>query len=348
MKRPARREMTRREAVRVLGAGAVGLLAGRIDGRRAGSAQEGAAIVRTVVNDVPPSRLTGATLMHEHLSMNFAGNNAAFSFYKDADLMAEEVRACAKDGVTCIVDNGGSSLGRSIEALRTLSIRTGMLIVAGGGLHTKPVYPADVLKKSEEEIAEDFYKLATAERWGIIGEIGTGTAVPMDPVERKVLLASARLHRRTGLPISTHVSDGCAQCALDQLDAFEHAGVDLNHLIIGHLNDIKDDPTAVPLAIAKRGAYVGFDHSGKPEDPRLSEYVRTIMAVLEAGHEDKVCLSSDFSNQKYLRKNGGPGISMVMTTMVPRLRQAGVSEATLHRILVENPRRLLAFLPKTT
>jgi predicted metal-dependent phosphotriesterase family hydrolase len=63
-----------------------------------------------------------------------------------------------------------------------------------------------------------------------------------------------------------------------------------------------------------------------------------------------VCLSSDFAfpSQKYLRKNGGPGIAMVMTTMVPRLRQAGVNEATLHKILVENPRRALAFVPKAT
>jgi phosphotriesterase-related protein len=122
--------------------------------------------------------------------------------------------------------------------------------------------------------------------------------------------------------------------------------VNLNHVVIGHLNDIRDHPTAAPLAIAKRGAYVAFDHSGRPDDPRLQEYVRTIMAMLEAGHEDRVCVSSDFANQKYLRKNGGPGIAMVMTTMVPRLKQAGVREATLHKILVENPRRALAFVPK--
>jgi phosphotriesterase-related protein len=168
----------------------------------------------------------------------------------------------------------------------------------------------------------------------------------MDAQERKVLRAAARLHARTGLSIITHVSDGCAQCALDQVNLFEDAGVNLNHVVIGHLNDITDQPTAAPLAIAKRGAYVAFDHSGRPDDPRLPEYVRTIMAVLEAGREDRLCLSSDFASQKYLRKNGGPGIAMMMTTMVPRLRQAGVNEATLHKILVENPRRALAFVPK--
>ena len=308
--------------------------------------QPATAIVRTVLRDVPPLQITGATLIHEHLSMNAHGNNPAFGFYRDLDLMSDEVRACAADGVSCIVDTGGTSLDRSIDALRAFAGRSGVLIVAGGGLHTKPVYPADTLRKTEKQIAEEFYNLATSERWGVIGEIGTGTAVPMDPQERKVLLAVARLHARTGLSIITHVSGGCAQCAMDQIDVLEQAGVSLNRVVVGHLNDITDSPAAAPLAIARRGAYLGFDHSGKPDDPRLQEYVRTIMTVIEAGHVDKLCLSSDFSNQKYLRKNGGPGIAMVMTTMVPRLRAAGVDGATLHKILVENPRRAIAFVPK--
>jgi|SRR5579864_6337678 len=347
------RELTRRKAVNLLGVGAAfGLLpALREQTVVAATPQQSlavqstlprGAVVRTVLSDVSPTRITGATLIHEHLS-------STADFYRDLDLMTDEVQACAKDGVSCIVDTGHPDLGRSIPDLRTIARRSGMLIVAGGGLHTKGLYPADVFQKSEEQLAEDFYTLATAERWGVIGEIGTGTAVPMDRDERKVLRAFALLHRRTGLSIITHVSDGCAQCALDQIDVYEQAGVNLNHVVIGHLNEITDQPTVVPLAIAKRGAYLGFDHSGRPDDPRLREYVRTIMAILEAGYVDRVCLSSDFSisSGKYLRKNGGPGISMTMTQFVPRLRQAGVNDATLHKILVENPRRVLAFVPKT-
>jgi phosphotriesterase-related protein len=331
------RELTRREAVTLLGSVFAASLP---QSSAAQSVFPKGAIVRTVLRDVPPERITGTTLIHEHLS-------STADFYRDLDLMTEEVRACAKDGVSCIVDTGHPDLGRSIDALRTIARRSGMLIVAGGGLHSKGTYPADVFQKSEEQIAEDLYALATAERWGVIGEIGTGTAVPMDPAERKVLRAVARLHRRTGLSIITHVSDGCAQCALDQVGAYEQAGVNLNQVVIGHLNEITDQPTVAPLAIAKRGAYLGFDHSGKPDDPRLQEYVGTIMTILEAGYVDHVCLSSDFSNAKYLRKNGGPGIAMTMTNFVPLLRRAGVNDATLHRILVENPRRALAFVPKT-
>jgi len=341
------RELTRREAVRLLSVGTAGGLVTMRAELRVGAApvQDTAPIVRTVLSDVPPARLTGATLIHEHLSMHF-DDNPAFDFYRDLDLMSDEVRACAADGVSCIVDTGHPDLGRSLEALRTMASRSGMLIVAGGGFHTKPLYPLDTVRKSEEQIAEDFFKLATSERWGVIGEIGTGTAVLMDPEERKVLRAAARLSTRTGLLIITHNSGDRAQCALDQVDVLEQGGVNLNRVVIGHLNEITDRPTAAPLAIAKRGAYLGFDHSGKPDDPRLPEYVRTIIAVIEAGYVEKVCLSSDFSNQKYLRKNGGPGIAMLMTTMVPRLRQAGLNDATQHQILVENPRRAHAFEPK--
>jgi phosphotriesterase-related protein len=329
------REMTRRDAVRLLGAAAAIPFV----------PVEAAPIIRTVLRDVPPSTIPGTTLIHEHLSMNANGTNPAFGFYRDLDLMTEEVRACADAGVSCIVDTGHPDLGRSIDALRTIASRSGVLIVAGGGFHSKPVYPADLAGKTEEQIADELYRLASVERWGVIGEIGTGTSVPMDPDERKVLRAIARLHRRTGLSIITHVSDGCAQCALDQIDAYEQAGVNLNRVVVGHLNDITEHPTTAPLSIAKRGAYVGFDHSGKPDDPRLPEYVRTIMATLDAGYANRVCLSSDFSNGKYLRSNGGPGIAMTITEFVPRLRQAGVSDATLRTILVENPRRVLAFVP---
>ena len=121
----------------------------------------------------------------------------------------------------------------------------------------------------------------------------------------------------------------------------------MRHVVVGHLNNIQDRPAAVPIAIARRGAYLGFDHSGRPDDPRLDEYVVTLRAIIDAGFADRICLSSDFANAKYLRKNGGPGIDMILTTIVPRLRRAGVPDATLHTILVENPRRVLSFEPKS-
>jgi phosphotriesterase-related protein len=310
---------------------------------RVGAADQKPLIVRTILEDLPPERLAGTTLFHEHLSMSRVG---ASSFYDDVGLIADEVKACAQDGISCIVDAGTAGLGRKIDALRTIATRSGVHIVASGGLHLKTDYPSDVFRKTADQIADDLVELARVERWGAIGEMGTGTAVPTDPDERRALQAAAKAHVRTGLPIITHVSDGCMQCALDQVNIFETAGANLHQVVIGHLNDIEDQPTAASIAIAKRGTYLGFDHSGRPDDPRADEYVRTILAIIDAGFADRICLSSDFANAKYLRKNGGPGIDMIMKTLLPRLRRAGVPERTLHTILVENPRRVLSFEPK--
>jgi phosphotriesterase-related protein len=334
--------MTRRDAIRMLGIGA-GLSAIPAD-TFAGAAVQSRAIIRTILEDIPPARLMGPTLMHEHLSMGRADGGP--TFYDDVALLADEVRACGRDGVSCIVDTGNAGLGRKIEALRAIATRSGVFIVASGGWYRKVSYPPDVFRKTADQIADDFVQLAKAERWGALGEIGTGTGVPTDADERKVLQAAAKAHVRTGLPIITHTDDGCAKCALDQVDIFEAAGADLRKVVIGHLNDITDEPTAAPIAIARRGANLGFDHSGRPDDPRADEYARTILAVMNAGFTDRICLSSDFANAKYLRKNGGPGIDMILTTIVPNLRRAGVTDATLHAILVENPRRILAFEPK--
>ena len=309
--------LTRREAIHLLGvAGGLGILGSRellsAEANAAHAAQAGAApfpkgtIIRTILEDVPPARLTGTTLFHEHLSISRA--NGQPIFYDDTGLIADEVKACAADGVSCIVDVGVAGLGRKIAALRTIAQRSGMLIVAGGGLHAKSDYPPDVFRKTADQVADDFVALAKAERWGVIGEMGTGTAVPMDPDERKALQAAAKAHVRTGLPIVTHTSDGCALCALDQVDVLEAAGANLRQVVIGHLNEIEKDPAAAPLAIAKRGANVGFDHSGRPDDPRLDEYVRTIQAVLDAGYEDQIFLSSEFSSECWTTWSTNAGV----------------------------------------
>jgi phosphotriesterase-related protein len=331
--------MTRREMMTVLAAAALPL-----------GPQAAKPIIRTVLRDVNPSEIDGTILIHEHLSLggtDWGIDRPGSKWYEDVDLIANEVAACMPDGVRCIVDMGTSDLGRKIDSLRTIATRSKMHIVAGGGLHAKDDYPPGTLRKTADQIADDFHRLAIAERWGVIGEMGTGTNVPMDSDERKALVAAAKLHQRTGLAIVTHVSDGCTRCAVDQVDLFESAGVSLDRVVIGHLNDIKEQPAVVPMAIAKRGAYVAFDHSGKPDDPRADEYVNTIRTLLDAGLANRICLSSDFASPKSLRKNGGPGIDMTVTNFVPRLRRAGVDDATLRMILIENPRRVLSFVPRS-
>jgi phosphotriesterase-related protein len=76
--------------------------------------------------------------------------------------------------------------------------------------------------------------------------------------------------------------------------------------------------------------------------------VRLVLDVLNAGYEDNLMLAADFSQSPQLKANWGNGFSTVLVQFVPKLRYAGVSDATLHKILVDNPRRFLAYVPKKT
>jgi phosphotriesterase-related protein len=68
---------------------------------------------------------------------------------------------------------------------------------------------------------------------------------------------------------------------------------------------------------------------------------------MEAGLENQVLLSSDLGNYNHLKTNWGLGFSSVLLQFVPKLRRAGVKEEMLRKVLVDNPRRLLAFVPKS-
>jgi predicted metal-dependent phosphotriesterase family hydrolase len=92
---------------------------------------------------------------------------------------------------------------------------------------------------------------------------------------------------------------------------------------------------------------VGFDTAGQRGSQPDSKKVAMILAVIKVGYKDHVLLSSDFYLASELKSNGGVGYSTVLTVFVPELRYTGVKEATIHKILVDNPRRFLAFVPKT-
>jgi phosphotriesterase-related protein len=374
--------VSRRGALRLLGFGAgVGMLAG-LQEELGLAAQAGrgnaatvtfpkGAIIRTILKDVPPEGLAGgATLFHEHISISDpvppwrakpggqpapSGQpgrggppmvGAGIPLGADIDLMVEEVKATAKDGVSCIVNAGTKDLGQNIEHLRAIATRSGVHIVVAGGYWSQPAYPPEVAGQSEDQVADDFVRDARAERWGALGEIGVSMTI--HPDERKVLRAACKTHLRTGLPLFTHMPhEGCRPCGAQQLDIIESMGVDPRLVCIGHLSDITDDPKAeTHKALAKRGAFLGFDTVGRRLGQPDARKLEMILAVIDAGYEDHVLLGSDFASTIELKANQGAGLGSAVVVFVPKMRYAGVKEETIRKIVVDNPRRFLAFVPK--
>ena len=78
-----------------------------------------------------------------------------------------------------------------------------------------------------------------------------------------------------------------------------------------------------------------------------AEKAQRFKMLMDAGLEDQVVLSSDLGNTNHLKANRGVGYSSVLLQFVRKLRWAGVDEMSIRRVLVDNPRRLLAHVPKS-
>ena len=321
-------------------------------------------IIRTVLKDYEPEELGGAaTLFHEHMSLapdflaRFGEYTAAtraaaglppaapaapasLAFMQDLDLMAQELAAARREGIGCIVDGGHPDMGRSIDFLRQLSMRSQMPIVAGTGLYTQPFYPAGIGTMSEDEIVRALVKQVEQDPVGAFGEIGSWD--DMTATERKVFRAIGRAHVATNVPIFTHTGIP-GKAALEQLDLLEDAGVKPDRVVIGHLGNLVDATVQVQKAICRRGAFVGFDRQGGPTD---GDQVRMAMALIEAGYAGNLMFSSDLARETFIQHNGGPGYAKTLTVFVPKLKAAGASDEVLRTIMVDNPRRFLAFVPK--
>ena len=309
-------------------------------------------VIRTLLADLDSQSLTGAVLFHEHLSMRYP-LGVTEHFTDDVALMTEEARAAKADGIGCLVDGGHADMGRNIEALQRIATGSGLPLVASGGFYMQRSYPEPLAAQSADALAEMLTREARDERYGAFGEIGQQSG-EMTADERKVFQAVAMAQARTGLPIFTHNAylgtrpgaDAIPRdTALRQLDILEAAGATADHVAIGHVCCLNDPEGEIPIALAKRGAYVGFDRVTIQLVPDAQK-VTTIRRILDAGFANRLLISSDFSSPRGLKKNGGGGLGQALTVFGPLLRGAGVGDGVMRQIFEENPKRFLAFVPR--
>ena len=323
------------------------------------------AIIRTLLKDYQPEELAGgATLFHEHLSLandfmdKFRAASAAVQAAngvrpaapaaapaggaatparppqsgptKDLDAMVADVNKAKAAGVACMVDAGHPDMGRDIEFARAVAMKSGMPIVACAGFYSQPYYPASIATMSEDGIVQALLDQIAANPTGAIGEIGSWDEMTKD--ERKVFRAVGRVAAQTNLPVITHTGIP-GKAAIEQLNILEDAGVNPKSVVIGHLGNLVDPNVYVHKTLCRRGAFIGFDRQGGNGD---AQQVPMVLALLEAGFADNLLFSADASS----------GYDKTLTAFIPKLKAAGADAATLNRIMVDNPRRFLAFVPK--
>ncbi len=300
-------------------------------------------MIRTV-NGLLNREELGITMCHEHLALDLSKvRGDEDSTFLDRNLIMEELNKMKAYGVKTIVEVTCNDMGRDVRALKEISTMCDIHIVAATGYYLEPYHDEFVRSAKAEELCNIFEKEAlegiggTEIKAGIIGEVASGMT-EMAPSEETVLIAAAMASVRTGLSVTTHCQMG--QLAMEQSKILQEHGMEPDKIILGHL-DLANDRDYY-MKVINTGVNIGFDTIGKSS--YLSDEIRAcnLIWLLEKGYEDHIVLSQDISRKSYLSAYGKySGYMTVMKDFIPLLKEKGVTEETLNKLLIHNPARIL-------
>jgi phosphotriesterase-related protein len=314
------------------------------------------AFIRTVTGDIEPSAL-GACDAHEHV-LTRGGMAVKLDpdfLLNDRDAAVAELQTYRGLGGGAVIDMMPAGIGRDPDGLREVSKRSGVHIVAATGFHTEQYYDTDhwLYHYSTETIARLFTEEVHEgmDRWGLRGpiversearpgvfKVATGY-YKWTALTERWFEAAAMTHASTGIPIASHTQNGVLGDR--QADTLIRLGVPPTSIVIGHI-DKNVDPY-VHRDLAARGVFLEYDGPSRLKYGPDADVVRLIRAAAEGGYVNQILLGLDFARRSYYPQyGGGPGLSYLFNTFLPRLRAEGL-EDVVDRIMVDNPSRAFAF-----
>lgn len=310
-------------------------------------------IIRTVLGDVPPSRL-GRTDVHEHLLM--ASPLLAGDELDDVGRSAAEAAEMRDAGMDALVELTPMGLGRDPGGVAEIARRSGLHIVLATGVHRDAHYgPCHWVRTVPDDVLADAFtrdlllgcaaadgEPQTSIRAGVI-KVGIGYW-NISALERRVLTAAAEAHHRTGAAIICHLERGSA--AHEAMAVLTGLGVAPDRVALAHL-DRNPDP-GLHAELASAGVYICYDGPGRTKDWPDSVILSCLLKVASSGYASRLLLGADVARRSRFRLYGGlPGLRYLPERFVPRVTAAGGADLVA-AILVNNPARLLAMPAEQT
>lgn len=314
--------------------------------------------VTTVLGPVDAADL-GVVAIHEALLSVVPGAQYAFDITIDRAEVFEGLRAHldafkAAGGGT-VVDRTGMFHGRDVRLYEKLSAATGVHLVASTGMgpeenlggyfltpQTNPPTPWPAERFADlfaAEVSEGMV-VPRVERRGGAGLIVTdATAAGATPTDESLLRGAARAAAATGVALSF----GATADPIAALEIALGEGLAASRIIVADVD--RADADGVARAAAERGAYVAIDHVGwDAASGHLADDARAdlVAALIDAGLTDRILLSSSSTGAAFGHAPAPAALTAVLADFAPRLRERGVSEQDLTRILATNPQTVLA------
>jgi phosphotriesterase-related protein len=295
----------------------------------------------------------GATLMHEHLVIAFAGweSDTAAPVRTTEDLVRicvdhiEELKAA---GFSSLLDPCPNDLGRDPELYAEVAARTGFNILFATGIYNEHLggaywrFRLDFDPSAVEQLAAMYVKELTE---GVgpsrLRPAVIKLAIDPDPDTAfcgKVIKAAAMAANATGAPILTHTEGVAGDLLLDKLKAL---GVPAHRVIVGHSCGSSDK--AYHRRIVDGGGYIGFDRFGLEWTQTDVARTECLHSLLTDGYAQQLIVSHDcgFCQRGQALPDAGLITNPLHFTqnIAPRLRDLGVAQASLDSLFTDNPRR---------
>ena len=306
--------------------------------------------VNTVRGPIPTEDL-GFVAVHEHIGYGMPGCELDTKWWKTPERHYEEtvpkLRTFHQYGGGTFVDATGICNGRDVDYYKSLSAKTGVHIVACTGFVGGDTALAFFARASVDYLTRQFIHEITVgigdtgSKAGII-KVGVSRGFRMTDLDKRIYRAAARAAVSTGVPIFTHL----AVDAQPAIDIFHAEGLPLDRVLFGHADDGVSQGRVRDTWIADQGGRIGFDTFGydlelpdppfwgRPRQERLAHFLRFI----RGGYIDRVLASAD-ANCSPLGWPGVKGhtVNYLFEDLIPDLRGAGLDDATITKIFVENP-----------
>jgi predicted metal-dependent phosphotriesterase family hydrolase len=305
-------------------------------------------IVRTVLGDIAPETL-GLTLGHEHVFARPPDDVTDPDLrLDDEEKSARELVSFRQAGGGAVVDMTTRDYGNDAAALARASQASGVHVIAATGFNKGRF--ADRLSSGMTTVGiADF--MTREVRYGIADTIyraglikASSSLDGANENERRVFEAAAEAHAATGAPISTHTEKGT--WAEGQIALLTDLGVPPDRILIGHL-DLKPD-LAYLREVAASGVFMGFDQFSKEKYLADAARIELIAELVADGHGGQIIVSGDLARRSYLAAWGGePGYRYFLADLPGEFAMQGIDRTLYEGILRDNPRRFLAFDPRS-
>lgn len=319
--------------------------------------------IRTLNGDIPPGEL-GRTYAHDHLFCI----PPLWKEKKIDDFMIDDLEASIKDvelftaqGGQAVYDATAIDYGRDPVALKAISDRTGIRIIATAGFNKAIMWPGQMAGTggtfqqwidghSRAEIRDHVVGELTVGMDGTnlkggVAKFGTGYNA-ISSAEDKVMRAVLDAHKETGSPLHSHTEFGTL--ILEQLKIVKEEGVDPARLTIAHVDRNPDH--WLHLKAAETGAFLCFDGISRIKYHPESILIDCILNLVRHGHADQILVGGDIARRTMYRNygEGGLGLGYILESWAPRFREqaddAGFDGAALiEAFFVANPRRAFVF-----